>query len=294
MTAASNPTSKRPLAGATVGIPPRQVSFKIPRETGRYPAHNNATVTLFLAMLSAGFPPGERFFVESVRRFRHQITDPELKAAVSGFIGQESIHGREHERLNEFLQERGINTRIPERAVKVGLRLLERLPAKQQLACTTLMEHFTVLLEEELLTDQEFTGEFDPEFLPMWQWHALEELEHKAVAYNVQELVGNDRRMRWLATVYVGVTVLPTLLGSWVYLLAKEGKLTDTADLTKGLNLLFGRNGFVSRILPKMSIYSARSFHPNKHNTKALEKQWREKLFGAQGTLLDIWSNPTP
>ena len=294
MTAASNPTSKRPLAGATVGIPPRQVSFKIPRETGRYPAHNNATVTLFLAMLSAGFPPGERFFVESVRRFRHQITDPELKAAVSGFIGQESIHGREHERLNEFLQERGINTRIPERAVKVGLRLLERLPAKQQLACTTLMEHFTALLAEELLTDQEFTGEFDPEFLPMWQWHALEELEHKAVAYNVQELVGNDRRMRWLATVYVGVTVLPTLLGSWVYLLAKEGKLTDTADLTKGLNLLFGRNGFVSRILPKMSIYSARSFHPNKHNTKALEKQWREKLFGAQGTLLDIWSNPTP
>lgn len=283
---------KRPLAGATVGIPPRHVSFEMPYEAGRYPVHDNATATLFLAMLSAFFPPGEQFFVESVRQYRNEITDPDLKAAVSGFIGQESIHGREHERLNAFFEEQGIDTKVPEKAIKAGLWLLEQLPPKQQLACTTLMEHFTALLAEELLTDEKFISKFDKTFLPMWQWHALEELEHKSVAYDVQDLVGNNKALRVMASIYVGAAIVPAAVASWFYLIAKEGKLTDFKDMGKGLNLLLGKRGFVSKILPKMGVYSARSFHPNKHDTKQIEQVWREKFFGPEGALLDIWSNP--
>lgn len=291
MTQKQKAFKKQRLAGATVGIPPRQVSFKMPNKKKRYAVDNNATATLFLAMLSGFFPPGEMFFVESVRRFRDRVTDPELKAAISGFIGQEAIHSREHERLNAFFMEQGIDAKTPERAVKVGLWLLERLSPKQQLACTTLMEHFTALLAEELLTDNELTSKFDPEFLPMWQWHALEELEHKAVAYDVQELVGNDRGLRIKASLFVVGAILPPALLSWLYLVAREGKLTDIKDLSNGLNLILGKKGFVRRILPKMSFYSARSFHPNKHDTSALEKQWRNNLFGEQGALVDVWKN---
>lgn len=291
VTSKNKSAKPRILAGASVGIPPRQVSFDMPLRSKRYPVHDNATATLFMAMLSAFFPPGERFFVESVRRYRDQVEDPELKAAVSGFIGQEAIHGREHERLNEFFNERGIDTTVPEKAVQAGLWMLERLPARYQLACTTLMEHFTALLAEGLLTDEEFTGQFDPQFLPMWQWHALEELEHKSVAYDVQEIAGNDRNLRLCASFYVAVTIVPPALFSWAYLVAREGKLTDLKDFRKGFQLLLGRKGFVSRILPKMSIYSARSFHPNKHNTKELERVWQNKLFGKEGSLVGIWSN---
>ena len=274
-----------------VGIPPRHVNFEMPKDQKKYAVDDNATATLFLAMLSAFFPPGEMFFVESVRHFRDRVSDPELKAAISGFIGQDAIHSREHARLNEYLLERGIDTKTPEKAVKFGLSLLERLPPKQQLACTTLMEHFTALLAEQLLTDEDFTSKFDPEFLPMWQWHALEELEHKAVAYDVQELVGNNQKMRLRASFLVLGAIVPPALISWIYLVAKEKKLTDIKDVSRGLKLLLGKNGFVTRILPKMGIYSAKSFHPNKHDTKALEKQWREKLFGESGSLLDIWNN---
>lgn len=291
MTSQQKNMKKQRLAGATVGIPPRHVNFAMPSDQKKYAVDDNATATLFLAMLSAFFPPGEMFFVESVRRFRGRVTDPELKAAISGFIGQEAIHSREHERLNEYLMERGIDTKTPEKAVRFGLSLLERLPPKQQLACTTLMEHFTALLAEQLLTDEEFTSKFDPEFLPMWQWHALEELEHKAVAYDVQELVGNNQKMRLRASFLVLGAIVPPALFSWFYLVAKEKKLTDIKDVSKGLKLLLGKNGFVTRILPKMGVYSAKSFHPNKHDTKSLEKQWREKLFGEGGDLLDIWKN---
>ncbi|WP_229023240.1 metal-dependent hydrolase [Actinomarinicola tropica] len=47
------------------------------------------------ACLSSVFPDGEDFFVRSVRRFRDQVTDPDLKQQVNGFIGQEAVHGRE-------------------------------------------------------------------------------------------------------------------------------------------------------------------------------------------------------
>jgi predicted metal-dependent hydrolase len=45
-----------------------------------------------LTALSASFPQGEHFFVETVRNVRDQISDPLLQADISAFIGQESMH----------------------------------------------------------------------------------------------------------------------------------------------------------------------------------------------------------
>ena len=93
--AATPKKAPRKLAGTTVGIPPRQVDFNFPKDSPRYFYDNNATATLFFAMLSSWFPPGERFFMESVRNFRERISDEKLKAEVTGFMGQEAIHGRD-------------------------------------------------------------------------------------------------------------------------------------------------------------------------------------------------------
>lgn len=275
----------RKLAGASVGIPPRHMDFSHLAKTPRYFYRDNATITTFLAMLSSIFPPGERFFVESVRHYRNQITDPTLKAEVSGFIGQEAIHGREHERLNEILKERNIDTRVPEAAVAAALKLLAKLPPSTQLACTTFMEHFTALLGEALLTDTDFVGNFDPEMLQLWQWHALEEVEHKNVAYDVYELIGNSHLERHIASLLVVAAVAPAAIFGWVYLLAREGKLTDLRDVSMGLTSLFGKRGFVSRIIRKIPLFTAKSFHPNKHDTQPLAEQWRDILFGENGEL---------
>lgn len=281
----------RRLAGASVGIPPRHLDFQIP-EAPRYFLANNATATTFIAVLSAFFPPGERFFMESVRHFRKDITDPVLKAEIAGFMGQEAIHGREHERLNELLMEQGINTRVPETAVKMALKILEQFSPSQQLAFTTFMEHFTALVGEQLLTDKRFQESAHGEMLQLWLWHAMEELEHKAVAYDVYDTIGNSRLERLIAFPAVTIVMLPAVFASWGYLLAKEGKLFDRKDLRKGLDLILGgRRGLISRILPKMGLFGRKDYHPNKKNTKALEAEWREKLFGENGTLRDQVSN---
>ncbi|MBL4571194.1 MAG: metal-dependent hydrolase [Alcanivorax sp.] len=281
----------RRLAGATVGIPPRQVDFNFAASSPRYMYGNNATASLHFAVLSGFFPPGEMFFVESVRRYRERISDQRLKAEVSGFIGQEAIHSREHDRLNAFLKARGMDTTVAEKSVKAGLWLLSRLPASQQLACTTFMEHFTASLAEQLLTDQDFRRRADPELLVLWEWHALEELEHKSVTYDVYNLIGNRWHQRLLALPLVMASLAPGLFFSWAWMVAKEGKASDWKDIAEGLSLLLGKKGFITRILPLMPEYFARDFHPAQRDTSALENEWREKLFGENGELRHAWRN---
>lgn len=290
--AAEQTRHSRKPAGAAVGIPPRQVDFRHDPTGKRYFYADNGFATLFFATLSGIFPPGERFFMDSVRHYRHRIKDPTLQAQISGFIGQEAIHGREHERLNAFFTEQNIPVHYAERGVKIGLGILRRFSAEQQLACTIFMEHFTALLGEQLLKDEAFRKGADPETMKIWMWHALEELEHKSVAYDVYQQVSGSRRHRMIAFPLVAVVLLPCILGALAAMVAADGQLTHWEDNRKGWRLLFnGRKGLISRFLPKMLDFLKPDFHPDDHDTDALVREWREKLFGEQGTLNDEFRN---
>lgn len=280
--------TRRPLAGASVGIPPRNLKFQhdyLARQ--RYPVAGNAFATAVIGVLSGIFPPGERFFVESVRHFRDRITDPELQAKVSGFIGQEALHGREHERLNEIFLASGLRVDLAERAVTAGLQVLARCSPEQQLACTILMEHFTAIFGETFLRDRRFRAQLDPEALKLWTWHALEELEHKSVAYDVYTQVSNSYRLKVQAVPLVLATVLPAILLSLLAILAKDGQLQrrHLSAHARGAALFFGRHGLFRHMPRRLPHFLRRHFHPDQDDTRALEAQWREILFGEQAVL---------
>lgn len=288
---ATKSTARLP-AGAAVGIPPRQVDFRFPEHSARYFYDNNPFATHFFGMLSGIFPPGEMYFVDAVRHYRSHITDKTLLAKISGFIGQEALHGREHDRLNDMLDARGIHTHHADRAIRVGLNLLKKVSPAQQLACTAFMEHFTALLGEQLLSDETFRASADPEMLQLWMWHALEELEHKAVTYDVYQKVSDSRARRFLAVPLVAGALLPAIAYSMVMMLKDDNQLRNRDGNRRGLKLLFdGKNGFISRFLPKMTTFLRKDFHPDYHDTDALVAQWKEKLFGEHGELNDIWRN---
>lgn len=290
-TATAPTRAPRQLAGTRVGIPPRQVNYPLTETMRKNYFGDNALATQFISVLSVFFPPGEMFFVDSVKHFRKQVTDQKLKDQVAGFIGQEALHTREHDRLNEQLKGRGMNISMPDKAVRVALWALEKFAPTQQLACTGLMEHFTALLGEQLLDNPRLQAQFDEEILNLWLWHALEELEHKSVAYDVYDLVGNSQAERKRSFALVGATVVPALLVSWAYVAIQDGQLKRPRDTVEGLRLLFGKDGFISTILPKMGLYTRKDFHPDKHNTRKLEATWRRKLFGKRGELTNSLGN---
>ncbi|MFT3857900.1 MAG: metal-dependent hydrolase [Aquabacterium sp.] len=289
----SDTATPRALTGAQVGIPPRHIDFKFPQNAQRYAFYDhNPLASLLFVVFSGIFPPGERFFMESVRHFRDQIQDPVLKAQVSGFMGQEALHGREHERLNDLFRARGLDVDLPARYVRFGLRQLERFSPRLQLACTTMMEHFTAHLAEQWLTDKALSESSDPEMLKLWYWHALEELEHKSVAYDVFDLIGGTQKERKQAGWLVGIFVMLPVAASWLHLLIKEGQLFNAKENRRGWKALFGRGALISKVLRHMPSYWRRNFHPSQQKTKAIEEAWRMRLFGPQGELVDVYRNP--
>src|SRR6478736_6953779 len=123
----TTPTTDRP---SDRKIPTRRISFEeslqdLPRH---FAADGDLILSHVAAALSAVFPDGEDFFVRSVRNFRDEITDPELKRQVAGFIGQEAMHGREHRAFNDRLDELGYPVKRFERITKKGLELREKVP----------------------------------------------------------------------------------------------------------------------------------------------------------------------
>src|SRR3954464_790000 len=198
----------------------RRIRFDYPTGSlDRHYVQGDLVMSHVIAVLSAMFPEGEDFFVRSVRRYADAVTDPELKEQVAGFIGQETTHGREHRALNEQLHEMGYPTRRVDRMVKFGLGMYERrLPGLTCLAITAALEHYTAALAETLLTDeraQALLGE--TEVRSMLLWHALEESEHKAVAFDVfRTAVGEERlrirAMRFINVAFLGDVIFQTIL----------------------------------------------------------------------------------
>jgi len=242
-----------------------------------------------IAALSSVFPDGEEFFVRSVRNFRDRITDPVLKRQVAGFIGQESVHGREHRVFNDRLAELGYPTKAYERWTKSALALRERLlPPIANLAATAALEHFTATLAELVLTSEQVRVLMGHAAVrDLFVWHALEESEHKAVAFDVYRAVGGGERlrvftMRVLRAVFV-VAMVAMVAGSLV---------TDRETYRRGALRVswhaWRRSPLVDpELWRRLCEYDRTGFHPDDRDTGALVDAWRTTLFGEQGTLTD-------
>ena len=283
MTQTSNPDRK---------VPTRRISFEESFQTvpKHFAADGDLIQSHLAASLSAVFPDGEDFFVRSVRYFRDQITDPELKRQVAGFIGQEAVHGREHRAFNNRLDQLGYPTKRIERLTKWGLELRERIaPAKANLAATAALEHFTATLAELILTNEDARALFGDEAVKnLFLWHALEESEHKAVAFDVYKAVGGTERMRvWTMNFLRYGFVIGMALQVTVALIF-DRETYRRGKLRRSLRN-FRRSPIVQRELwEQLKDYNRPDFHPDDSDTNDLVEQWRTELFGEQGTLNDL------
>ena len=272
-------------------VPTRRVSFEASlRDLPKHFAVDGDLIgSHLMAALSAVFPDGEDFFVRSVRNVRDRVTDPVLKRQVAGFIGQEAIHGREHRALNDRLAELGYPTKQVERFTRWGLTTRERfLPPKSNLAATAALEHFTATFAEVLLTSDEaqrLCG--DAGVRELLLWHALEESEHKAVAFDVYKAVGGSERLR---TVTMNLLTIGFLGGMAVQVAVSL--LRDRETYRRGRLRAswrqFRRSPFVSlEVWRRLRDYNRPDFHPDDRDTSELVARWRAELFGPAGRIRD-------
>lgn len=231
--------------------------------------------TMVLTALSATFPEGERFFVDSVRHYQKRVS-PDLAKQVSGFIGQEAHHGREHTAFNAFMGRKGLPMAEIDEFVEKGMKFMRRkLSPERQLAMTCALEHFTAILAELALENPEFFGPMDDRVKPLWYWHAIEESEHKAVAFDVfQEQVGSY----WIRSSQMMVNSLEFAFFSSYHtyqLFKARGIHRDWKMHREGLKELFVKPGWLRKMGKAYLSYYKPSFHPWQRDTTRAMNHWK-------------------
>ena len=265
---------------AHVSITPQRMDFAF-EDVPRHWFRNDPVLTHFLNALSLTFPDGERFFVDAVRAFRDQVTDKTRQAEISGFIGQEAMHSLEHDSFNHMLASQGYREEA-EGGQKLARHLIkqgrERLSAKQQLAATAALEHITAILANRLLKDPALLDSMHPSVRALWIWHAIEEIEHKAVAFDLYQDVVGSYRMR-VRTLLAATLALGTYTGKYTWAFLKKDRLhRRPLVLARGMWRLFGINGVLTRTIPDFLTFLRPDFHPWQEDNSALIAEWRAIL----------------
>lgn len=288
--------SADPITAHTAALPKvRRMRFQFgePEPLQRHFVEGDIVFSHLVAVLSGSFPPGEESFIRSVRRFSDQITDPVLKKRVAGFIGQESVHGQEHRKLNTQLADMGYPlvrfllfapTSVRQ---KVVLRIEKLIPAKVHLAMTAAAEHYTAVLGARVLSNDEIQSiPGDPEVWRLLNWHAMEELEHKSVAFDVYRSVGGSERTRIAVMWFMYFLTIPVVTAAVALSI-----LLDPTAWPRPITVLrqtYGvfRGPLLRGFLGEIAEYLRPGFHPDDVPTEELLARWRHDLFGAGGELV--------
>jgi len=266
------------LTPADVEVLPRNREYDIARSLERDWFDNHPFKTAWFNAMSITFPLGEKFFIDSVRYFSDQIDDPKLNEDIRLFCGQEGFHRREHQRYNEILcRLRGYDLSYLEGRLEKNIeRGKQFLSPLERLAATAAFEHITAIMAESALSeDDPMINSADSAMRAMWQWHAAEEMEHKAVAFDVYRAVGGTEKMRKRAMRQATFFLMLDVLIGLVHMLRKDKKLWNVSLWSQGWKFLFFRDGILRRVWGAYKEYYRDGFHPWDRDTRALLQSWK-------------------
>lgn len=281
-------------AGASFPVRRMQFDFDSVPE---YWMNESVGLTHFMTAMSALFPAGEKFFIDSVRAVRQHpaIKDNEnLQKEISAFIGQEAMHTHEHAGFNAAAEKYGHDVSRLEKntdSVIQGFRKIVGAIAKpfgvnQQmidLIGTTALEHFTATIASELLRNEHIQKLMTNETMKtMWLWHAVEENEHKAVAYDVFEGVFGHGVKAYVARtggLALAMGLLFVVQSYFVARLLKEDEKLSFDSLKDIYTYGYSPSkGIISGMGKEMLAYFKPGFHPNDLDTNSLLEVWKVKL----------------
>lgn len=267
----STPVTKSPT---DLTITPRDRRFGRGQSQIRWWLGGDPIATAFYNALSVTFPRGEAFFVESVRAFRDDAP-PKLASEINAFIKQEVAHSREHVSFNKRVVDAGYDITLLEQKVIETLDLTKGRPEIINLAVTMVLEHYTAIMAHVSLKDPVHFARADAESRALWQWHAIEEIEHKGVAYDTWLHATRDwtRGKRWRTKALV---MLLVTMNFWmnrykgmVELLAQDG-ISGWRMHVRIIWFFFAKPGIGRKLLPAWAAFFMPGFHPWNHDDRDL------------------------
>lgn len=242
----------------------------------RYWYEGDPFKTRFFDAMSLLFPEGEKFFIACVRDYKDQVEDPELAEQVKDFTFQEGQHGMVHTRFNQRLERQGVNVpKILEEQKKFIAMARSNLPSKFTLAETAAAEHMTAIMAESILNNPDRLKNADPRIRAMYYWHAIEETEHKAVAFDVLQKVAGAGYFTRIGGMLAETIIFPLFIFvNMAHMFRVDGLESKWKIWFKGLWWLYGPRGVFTRMLPAYFRYYLPGFHPWKKKPSPAFNRW--------------------
>jgi uncharacterized protein len=264
----------RAVTPSDLTITPRDRRFGRGLKQARWWMSGDPIGTAFYNALSATFPKGEAFFVESVRKFR-EGAPPKLETEIKAFVTQEVMHSREHVQFNKRALDAGYDLEPLEAQVEYRLGVTRSKPPIVSLAATMCLEHFTAILAHELLKDPRHLDRADRESADLWRWHAIEEIEHKGVAYDTWLHATRHwpRSKRWKVKSKVMLFVTRNFIvdrtRGTLELLRQDG-ISGPSAWARMLWFAWVRPGMLRKVFGAWLSFFLPRFHPWNHDDRAL------------------------
>ncbi len=251
-------------------IQPREkLDFGLDGDIPRHWAGGDIFKTRFFDAMSTTFPIGERYFITSCRAFRDQIQDPKLLAEVRDFIRQEGQHGMVHGKFNDMLTRQGIDLEFIEGEIARHVKFFNDNFSKEfNLAVTAAFEHLTAMMCSTFIEREDIIGDWDHRIRAMYTWHAIEEVEHKAVCFDVMQKVAKVGYFKRVAAMLLVSVMFPLGIMRIMNRMFQADKLSlwqQAKTWAKGLWWMHKPGG---AFLPAVGFYLAYfkpGFHPWQH-----------------------------
>jgi len=252
-------------------ITPRTPNFRFSKNTPRHWMPGSPFKTHLLNSFTLIFPTGEKFFIRNIKKHMKKLNDPHLKWAAQNFIKQETQHYFEHEKFFDVLKAQGYSfEKEIKKFEKLIKNVLEKINGDElNLAVTAGLEHITSLLAEISLSENFLQGA-PTELKDLFDWHAAEEIEHRAVAFDVYNKAYGNYTLR-----VIGLLVAYAILGSsslffTAYLLKQDEKLFDRTTMADFVSTFFTKEKLFFKAANIFIRYLHPEFHPDGQDIDAL------------------------
>lgn len=245
----------------------QDLDFQLGGDIPRYWFANDAFKTRFFDAMSVLFPEGERFFIACVNDWRSHVRDPVGQQALHDFARQEAQHSKVHMAFNHRLASQGI--KVDRIQANQRHHLFEQarghLSKAHTLAITAASEHLTALMAHGFVERTDQFQHADPRVRAMYVWHAIEEVEHKGVAFDLmQEAAHVGYGLRAWALILVSLQFPLFVFQIVNHMLKVDGhsRLQRWRIWLHGLWWLYGPGGLMAPLLKPYLAWYKPGFHP--------------------------------
>ena len=168
----------------------RQMPFEFPDEVEPDFIDGDHAQSFGLIAGSLLLPHLEPYLIRSMKAAQKHVSDPEILEGLKAFSAQEGQHYRMHMKFNASVRRSGFPglEALEKELSDDYMRFTKTKSLRFNLAYAEGFEALTMNAVKHMMEPDGF-GEDLPPFMQMLEWHFMEELEHRNVAFDVYDHV---------------------------------------------------------------------------------------------------------